>query len=380
MTARTRPSAAAPGPRPLRAAARRHAARRGRSSIAGLLLIGARHRGARLGPAADPTSAAAADPARATAATPASSSTPTPSNEVVVPTEPPGLEDPGHARVRQGRQHLGPDRRQGDAAHDGRQRLDAVLHARTARRCTSCGRARPTARGASTASIRDYTLDVPALMRVAVDGRRARRGSSTGSSTRPGRPKWMGFIREPGRLARRQHDRDGDRPARPDQERRHAQAPQPREQADHGPGARPGRRRSATRTRRGGPTAQRLAYVRDDRDGAKGTPRIYLYTPENGRTRAITGPGYLQPSWSPDGRYLAATRTQRDRDGRRDPRRRERRRAPPADQRRRQLGAHVVAGRGPDRLLPHRGPGRGPADGPARGQRAHVDRQGDRST
>ena len=35
----------------------------------------------------------------------------------------------------------------------------------------------------------------------------------------------------------------------------------------------------------------------------------------------MTGPGYLHPSWSPDGRYIAATRTSRVRHGRRDPRR-----------------------------------------------------------
>jgi Tol biopolymer transport system component len=57
------------------------------------------------------------------------------------------------------------------------------------------------------------------------------------------------------------------------------------------------------------PDGQRIAYVRNDRDGAKGTPRIYAYTLSTGRTKAITGPGYLHPAWSPDGRYLAATRT-----------------------------------------------------------------------
>ena len=57
------------------------------------------------------------------------------------------------------------------------------------------------------------------------------------------------------------------------------------------------------------PDGKRLAYVGNDRDGAKGTPRIYVYTPETKKARAVTGPGYLHPAWSPDGRYLAATRT-----------------------------------------------------------------------
>ena len=50
-------------------------------------------------------------------------------------------------------------------------------------------------------------------------------------------------------------------------------------------------------------------YVRNDRDGAKGTPRIYVWNPDTGKARAVTGPGYLHPAWSPDGRYIAATRT-----------------------------------------------------------------------
>jgi Tol biopolymer transport system component len=57
------------------------------------------------------------------------------------------------------------------------------------------------------------------------------------------------------------------------------------------------------------PDGLRLAYVRNDRDGAKGVPRVYLYNPATKKATPITGPGYLHPSWSPDGRYLAVTRT-----------------------------------------------------------------------
>jgi Tol biopolymer transport system component len=57
------------------------------------------------------------------------------------------------------------------------------------------------------------------------------------------------------------------------------------------------------------PDGLRLAYVRNDRDGAKGVPRIYQYIPATKKSSPITGPGYLHPSWSPDGRYLAATHT-----------------------------------------------------------------------
>jgi TolB protein len=57
------------------------------------------------------------------------------------------------------------------------------------------------------------------------------------------------------------------------------------------------------------PDGGRLLYVLNDRDGAKGSPRIYAWNPDTGKSRPVTGPGYLYPSWSPDGRYIAATRT-----------------------------------------------------------------------
>jgi TolB protein len=57
------------------------------------------------------------------------------------------------------------------------------------------------------------------------------------------------------------------------------------------------------------PDGGRLLYVLNDRDGAKGTPRIYAWNPDTENARPVTGPGYLHPSWSPDGRYIAATKT-----------------------------------------------------------------------
>jgi Tol biopolymer transport system component len=52
-----------------------------------------------------------------------------------------------------------------------------------------------------------------------------------------------------------------------------------------------------------------LYYVRNDRDGATGQPAIFNLDTTSGRVRPTTGPGYLAPAFSPDGRYLAATRT-----------------------------------------------------------------------
>jgi WD40 repeat protein len=57
------------------------------------------------------------------------------------------------------------------------------------------------------------------------------------------------------------------------------------------------------------PDGKLLLYVKNARDGARGTPSINRYDPLTGKTSALTGPGYLSPSWSRDGRFVAATRT-----------------------------------------------------------------------
>ena len=57
------------------------------------------------------------------------------------------------------------------------------------------------------------------------------------------------------------------------------------------------------------PDGKLLAFVMNSRDGARGTPRIYLYNPTSKRTVPLTASGYTSPAWSPDGKYLAATRT-----------------------------------------------------------------------
>lgn len=52
-----------------------------------------------------------------------------------------------------------------------------------------------------------------------------------------------------------------------------------------------------------------LLYVRNGRDGSTGAPVIARYEAATGRRKVLTAGGYLQPSYSPDGRYIAATRT-----------------------------------------------------------------------
>ena len=55
------------------------------------------------------------------------------------------------------------------------------------------------------------------------------------------------------------------------------------------------------------PDGSSLLYVRNERDGARGAPVIYRYALASKTVTRVTGPGYLQPSFSPDGRYIAVT-------------------------------------------------------------------------
>jgi Tol biopolymer transport system component len=52
-----------------------------------------------------------------------------------------------------------------------------------------------------------------------------------------------------------------------------------------------------------------VLYVRNGRDGTRGAPQIYRYDPKTKKTAALTGPGYLTPAFSPDGRLVTATKT-----------------------------------------------------------------------
>lgn len=57
------------------------------------------------------------------------------------------------------------------------------------------------------------------------------------------------------------------------------------------------------------PDGKVLLFVKNGRDGTRGAPQILRYTPANGRSSTMTGPGYLAPAWSPDTAWVAATRT-----------------------------------------------------------------------
>lgn len=51
-----------------------------------------------------------------------------------------------------------------------------------------------------------------------------------------------------------------------------------------------------------------LLYVMNGRDGTRAAPSIWAWNPKTKKAKALTAPGYLAPSWSPDGRWIAATK------------------------------------------------------------------------
>ena len=52
-----------------------------------------------------------------------------------------------------------------------------------------------------------------------------------------------------------------------------------------------------------------LLYVRNGRSGPRGAAAIWRWNVPAQKGSPVTGPGYLEPSYSPDGRFIAATKT-----------------------------------------------------------------------
>ncbi len=57
------------------------------------------------------------------------------------------------------------------------------------------------------------------------------------------------------------------------------------------------------------PDGSQVLFVKNARDVNRGAPTIQRFDRATGKTTPVTGPGYLAPSWSPDARYIAATRS-----------------------------------------------------------------------
>jgi dipeptidyl aminopeptidase/acylaminoacyl peptidase len=154
---------------------------------------------------------------------------------------------------------------------------------------------------------RPYLMTVPTLMRAAADGSTPPQPIITGRVER-GRYTWAYWIREPvlspdGRTLAMVSD--GTDPTTTDVivqlldvQTRHVTKPKLAENSPLG-----------HQDPAWSPDGSVLLYVKDARDGARGTPTINRYYPLTGRSSTLTGAGYLAPSWSRDGRFIAATRT-----------------------------------------------------------------------
>lgn len=232
--------------------------------------------------------------------------TPTPSNIVVVPTEEPGLEIPGTlVYAKAGNVWLQAHGTATQLTDDGNDSMPSFSEDGSA---VYFVRAR-NMEGAwlVDGQTRKYRMDVPSIMRIPTAG-----GKATtildGLVDPPGKLKWMGFIQGPvvspdGTTIAMTSDLPD--PSRSDVTLKLYNLDS---QKISNPGldqvAPLGHQDPAWR-----PDGKRLAYVRADRDGAKGASRIYVYAPDTKKARPVTGPGYLHPTYSPDGEYLAATRT-----------------------------------------------------------------------
>lgn len=155
--------------------------------------------------------------------------------------------------------------------------------------------------------LRDYVMDVPSLMRVRADGAAEPEAIKSGRFKKGGRT-WHYWIRQPvlspdGKTIALVSDA-------PDPDERDvvlqfynletgkfsvASAPQTQPLGHQDPVWRP--------------DGLYLLYTKNGREGSRGAPVIARYDPKAKKARNISPPGYLQGDYSPDGRYIAATRT-----------------------------------------------------------------------
>jgi Tol biopolymer transport system component len=304
MTRSTRPSGRQAGPRDPKAAAGRGVPLAAILSIVGLLVVALGTLSLSSGNLPLPVSGgqgpdSSGNPGVAT-------KTATPPNVVVVPTEAPGIDVPGMLLyAKDGNVWVQANGAATQVTSGGR---DSMASFAPDGSTIYFVRTRPVnGRWKMGGVTRDYLMDVPSLMAVPITG-----GDATlvldGLVDPAGSLKWMGFIQDPvlspnGRTIAMASDLANPNTSDVviktyDLRTKKITDPHLSEVAPLG------HQDPAWR-----PDGLRLAYVRNDRDGAKGIPRIYLYNPATKKASPITGPGYLHPSWSPDGRYLAVTRT-----------------------------------------------------------------------
>ena len=177
-----------------------------------------------------------------------------------------------------------------------------------------------------------YTMNVPVLTRISPDGQTSQ--TLLSGAYRKGRYNWFYWLIDPAVSP------DGKTVAL------FSDAPDPTRQRRRPPVLQRGnqeavqagdRRESAVR-----PSGCRLATGRQDCCCTSGTavtasaacPRSTPTTRSRRKAAPLGAPGYMHPSWSPDGRYVAVTRQTPGGHRRRDPQRTHRRRGRAAHQRR----------------------------------------------
>ncbi|MBI3749987.1 MAG: PD40 domain-containing protein [Chloroflexi bacterium] len=154
---------------------------------------------------------------------------------------------------------------------------------------------------------RHYQESVPAIMRVDANGTGAPETVLTGT-IQAGSRSWFSWIRQPvlspdGQTVAMVSD--GPDPTRSDVVLQFYDLVTKKRTVPAAPESAPlGHQDPAWRA-----DGRFLLFVRNGRDAARGAPEIVRWDIANKKATQLTGPGYLEPSYSPDGAYIAATRT-----------------------------------------------------------------------
>lgn len=154
---------------------------------------------------------------------------------------------------------------------------------------------------------RHYRMNVPALMRVSADGASEPETILTGRIARDTR-SWFYWIRQPVLAANGRTIAmisDGPDPTRSDSVLQFYDLTTEERTVPDTPETVPfGHQDPSWRA-----DGKFLLYVRNGRSGSRGAPVVYRWDVAKATATPITGPGYLEPRYSPDGKYIVATKT-----------------------------------------------------------------------